>query len=158
MSSYVRTVLQPGETVRYQGSVHWILYLTAILWALLGLVLIGIAPALPSFPNFNTRLMDIVGVVICFLIAASKFVRAWFKRWTTQIVVTDRRVLYIRGFIKRHTIEINMDKIESVDVDQTVLGRFLNFGDVQLHGTGTTWELLRDVDRPLALRNEITAR
>ena len=50
-----------------------------------------------------------------------------------------------------------MDKIESVDVDQSVVGRLLNHGNVTIHGTGTTLEPLRNVDRPIEFRNEITA-
>jgi uncharacterized membrane protein YdbT with pleckstrin-like domain len=73
-------------------------------------------------------------------------------------VVIDRRVIYARGFIPRHTVEVNMDKIESVDVDQSVLGRIFDYGDVTIMGTGTTHEPLRNVDRPIAFRNEVTAR
>ena len=51
-----------------------------------------------------------------------------------------------------------MDKIESVDVDQTVMGRILDYGDVTIRGTGTTLEPIRQVDRPITFRNEVTAR
>ena len=64
----------------------------------------------------------------------------------------------VEGFIWRKTVEINMRQIETVDVDQTVLGRLLNYGDVRIMGTGTTHEPLHAVDRPLELRNEVTAR
>ena len=84
--------------------------------------------------------------------------RAWFHRWTTEVLVTDRRVIYARGFIQRHTVEINMDKIESVDVDQSIMGRTFNYGDVTIRGTGQTFEPLRQIDRPIAFRNEVTAR
>ena len=60
------------------------------------------------------------------LAAAVTFASAWFRRWTTEIDVTDRRVVYKRGFINRHTVEMNMDKVESVDVDQSIMGRMLN--------------------------------
>ena len=72
--------------------------------------------------------------------------------------VTDRRVIYAHGFIQRHTVEVHMDKIESVDVDQSVMGRILDYGDVTIRGTGTTLEPIREVDRPIAFRNEVTAR
>ncbi len=68
--------------------------------------------------------------------AGLRWLSAWFKRWTTEIDVTNRRIVYKRGFIKRHTVEMNMDKVESVDVDQSVLGRLLNYGDITIHGTG----------------------
>lgn len=95
---------------------------------------------------------------ICFLVGLILALRAWLIRWTTEIVVTDRGVIYARGFIQRHTVEVNMDKIESVDVDQTVLGRIFNYGDATIMGTGTTHEPLRNVDRPIEFRNEVTAR
>ena len=72
--------------------------------------------------------------------------------------MTDRRVVYKRGFIKRHTIEMNMDKVESVDVDQSIMGRMLNYGDVTINGTGEGLEPLHNIGAPLDLRNHITAR
>jgi uncharacterized membrane protein YdbT with pleckstrin-like domain len=144
--SYVKHVLQPGETIRYQGSVHWILYLPAII---LGVV--GVASSAFGPPGW-------VVAAICFLATLILALRAWFIRWMTEIVVTDRRVIYARGFIQRHTVEVHMDKIESVDVDQTMLGRFFDYGNVTIRGTGTTLEPLRDVDRPIAFRNEVTPR
>ena len=144
--SYIKHVLQPGETIRYQGSVHWILYLPAII---LGVV--GVASSAFGPPGW-------VVAAICFLAALILALRAWFIRWMTEIVVTDRRVIYARGFIQRHTVEVHMDKIESVDVDQTMLGRIFDYGNVTIRGTGTTLEPLRDVDRPIAFRNEVTAR
>ncbi|MGH6683724.1 MAG: PH domain-containing protein, partial [Pseudolabrys sp.] len=83
---------------------------------------------------------------------------AWFKRWTTEIDVTDRRIVYKRGFIKRHTVELNMDKVSSVDVDQSVFGRMLNYGDIKIHSTGTEIERLQGIGAPLDFRNHVTAR
>ena len=70
---------------------------------------------------------------------------------------TDRRIIYKRGFIWRHTVEMHMDKVESVDVDQSILGRLLNFGDIIIHGTGETVEPLREIDHPIDFRNHVTA-
>jgi uncharacterized membrane protein YdbT with pleckstrin-like domain len=82
--------------------------------------------------------------------------RAWFVRWMTEFVVTARRVIYVHGFIQRQSTEVHMNQIESVDVNQTLLGQLFDYG--KIHGTGTTYEPLRAVDRPIQLRNEITAR
>jgi len=144
--SYIKHVLQPGETVRYQGSVHWILYVPAIILGVVGAVSSLFGP-----PGW-------VISAICLLVALIRALRAWFIRWMTEIVVTDRRVIYVHGFIQRDSIEVHMNQIESVDVDQTILGRLFDYGDVTIRGTGTTYEPLRGVDRPIALRNEITAR
>ena len=51
-----------------------------------------------------------------------------------------------------------MNQIESVDVDQSLLGRLFGYGDVTIHGTGNAYDPLRAVDLPIALRNEIIAR
>ena len=62
-----------------------------------------------------------------------------------------------RGFIRRHTVEMNMQKVESVDVDQSQFGRLFNYGAVTIRGTGTTLERLAMIDQPLKLRSAITA-
>jgi hypothetical protein len=79
-------------------------------------------------------------------------------RWITEFAVTDRRVIYKCEFISRHTAEMNMDKIESVDVDQSLLGRVLNYGTIHVLGTGEGIESLHRIAAPLALRNAITAK
>ena len=64
------------------------------------------------------------------------------------------------GFIKRHTVELNMDKVASVDVDQSIFGRLLNYGDITVHGTGDSdvIESLHNIGAPLDFRNHVTAR
>jgi len=81
----------------------------------------------------------------------------WFRRWTTEIAVTDRRVILKRGFIRRATMEMNLAKVESVDVDQTLSGRLFNYGNVTIRGTGSSFEILRTIDAPLKLRSTVTA-
>jgi uncharacterized membrane protein YdbT with pleckstrin-like domain len=82
---------------------------------------------------------------------------AWWRRWTIEIAVTDRRVIYKKGFINRRTVEMNMDKIESVDVEQQLFARLLNYGDITIHGTGEGKEPIREVDHPLEFRSHVTA-
>ena len=83
---------------------------------------------------------------------------AWFHRWTTEIGVTDRRVVYKKGFISRQTTEMNMDKVETVLVDQGLAGRLLNFGTITIKGAGESIERLPRIADPLTVRNAITAR
>jgi uncharacterized membrane protein YdbT with pleckstrin-like domain len=80
------------------------------------------------------------------------------RRTGTELAVTDRRVIYKRGLIRRHTVEMNMDKVESVDVDQSVLGRIFNYGDVTIRGTGASLEPLHMIEDPLTFRSHVTAR
>jgi uncharacterized membrane protein YdbT with pleckstrin-like domain len=96
--------------------------------------------------------------LVCAVVGLALACAAWFKRWTTEVDVTDRRIVYKRGFIRRHTVEMNMDKVESVDVDQSIVGRICNYGDVTVRGTGASIEPLRLIDDPLAFRSHVTAR
>ena len=95
---------------------------------------------------------------ILFIVAAAWLFHAWFRRWTTEIAVTDRRIIYKRGFIRRRTIEMHLDKVESVDVNQSILGRILNYGDVTILGVGEGKETIATIASPLAFRSYITAR
>ena len=83
---------------------------------------------------------------------------AWFHRWTTETDVTNLRVVHKTGFIKRHTFEMSLDKVESVDVNQSILGRMLNYGDVTMRGVGEGAETIETIASPLEFRNHITAR
>jgi uncharacterized membrane protein YdbT with pleckstrin-like domain len=154
--SYVNRVLQPGEVVRHGASLHWILYVPGVLMC----VLAGLIAILLPDPSAH-RVIHQLGVIVallCFAIGLVLLVRAWFHWWITEIAVTNRRVIYKTGFIRRVTTEINMDKVESVDVDQTILGRIFGYGDIYVHGTGeAVLSDLRYIAAPLELRNHITA-
>ena len=155
MGRYIDDILQPGEKVLYSTNAHWIFFLPAIIgWIAVGvfLVLSGIVPPGPP-------------VLICLSLAAIsavaalyKTVTAWFHRWTTETDVTNFRVVHKTGFIKRQTFEMSVDKVESVDVDQSILGRILNYGDVSVLGVGEGGKTLDMIASPLAFRNAITAR
>jgi uncharacterized membrane protein YdbT with pleckstrin-like domain len=104
------------------------------------------------------RTIALLGAGAVAVIGLLSLIGAWFRRWTTELAVTDKRIIFKRGFIRRRTIEMNMDKVESVDVDQSVLGRILDYGDITIRGTGTGIEPLKGIDSPIDFRNQVTAR
>ena len=150
--SYVDKVLQPGETIRYQGDIHWKVYLPGLILLIAGLLWLFAGPATWR----GSVLREGVGAIII-VPALGLLFWAWFLRWTTEIAVTSRRIIYKRGFVQRHTVEMNMDKVESIDVDQSLLGRIFNYGDIVIRGTGATLEPLRGIGSPLDFRNHVTA-
>ena len=151
--SYVQRVLQPGEVVRHVAGLSWVAYLPGLLVWLVGLIALIVIPDERAFVNLiRLGVAGLCGVGGLFLIA-----RAAFSQWTTEIAVTDRRVIYKTGFIQRNTTEMHMDKVESVEVKQSVLGRILDYGHVEIRGVGTGFEPLRNIAAPLELRNHITA-
>ena len=98
----------------------------------------------------DTRISEIVA-------AERSRLRAFIRRAASELAVTDHRVIYKTGLLSRHTIEMNRDKVESVDVDQTVPGRILGYGTIVVRGTGGSLEPIRNISHPLIFRSHITA-
>ena len=148
--SYVDSILEPGEQVRYRTTISWTVYANA-LW-------VSLAAGAIAYIAFKTNVdwlllaSGALGVIALVLFALGALRRA-----ATEIAVTDRRIVFKRGLIRRHTVEMNMAKVESVDVDQTLLGRLFDYGDVTVRGVGSTFEQLSLVDAPLKLRTSVTA-
>src|SRR5450759_21267 len=150
--SYVKRVLQPGENIKYVSRLHWIVFLPSFVLLIFGVISLLLLTLGHSSP------VSLVLVSIVFALGAISLLHAWFRRWTTEIAVTDRRVIYKRGFVRRHTIEMNMDKVESVDVNQSIMARFFGYGTITVHGTGTGIEPLEKIDSPIEFRNNVTAQ
>lgn len=153
---YVQRVLQPGETVAHQAYLHWLIFFRAIGFLILALAcLFGELIYHPAEPIVATAIL----VVACFfvLIAAEAALRAWLRRVTTEFAITDRRVIYKTGLFSRHTLEMNRSKVESVDVDQPLLGRIFGYGTIILRGTGSTFQPIYHIADPLTFRSHITA-
>jgi uncharacterized membrane protein YdbT with pleckstrin-like domain len=157
MGRYIDEILQPGEKVLYSTNAHWIFYFPAIVaWIVaLALLIVSVTVAV-GIPSLVLGCWAAAAVVA--LAALYWTIRGWFHRLTTETDVTDRRVVHKTGFIKRRTFEIALDKIESVDVDQTILGRILNYGDVTIMGVGEGRQRISTIASPLAFRSAITAR
>jgi len=156
MGRYIDDILQPGEKVLYSTNAHWIFFGPAIvLWIIAGvfLALSGLAILAGPMMLVCLALAAVVG-----LLALYKTLTAWFGRWTTETDVTNLRVVHKTGFISRKTFEMSLDKVESVDVTQSIAGRIFDYGDVTIMGVGEGKETIKTIASPLAFRNSITAR
>src|SRR3954466_7473075 len=148
MGRYIDDILQPGEKVLYSTNAHWIFYLPAIAaWILaLALYLLSRGVERPGAatmwlgaggggrPGVAARWVVLAGAAA--LVALLATAKAWFHVWTTETDVTNLRVVHKTGFIKRRTFEMSLDKVESVDVDEDILGRILNYGNASIRGVG----------------------
>ena len=74
--------------------------------------------------------------------------------WTDEFAITNKRVIVKTGLIRRKTVELNLTKIESVNVNQSILGRILGFGSIQIVGTGGTRESFTNIRKPLRFRKK----
>jgi uncharacterized membrane protein YdbT with pleckstrin-like domain len=132
-----------------------VVYLRTI--ALLIVCIILAAAAVATSDSQNISLAFAIAAILFALLALSAGLRAFIRRTTTELAVTDHRVIYKRGLLARHTIEMNRDKVESVDVDQSLLGRIFGYGTIVVRGTGGSLEPIRNIGDPLTFRSHITA-
>lgn len=126
--SYVAKTLAPHETIYFRAKFHWLYTLQAFLWLIfLGIILVGIY----------------------------QFFALMIRMWTTEIVVTTDRLVVKTGFISRKTQEVSLEKVEEIKLHQSIMGRILGYGDIDIHGTGVGNIQLPTIDDPVALRRAI---
>jgi uncharacterized membrane protein YdbT with pleckstrin-like domain len=152
--AYADKVLQPGETIVYRARLHWIIYVGAIVFVVAAVIL---ALAAVVLAGEAVRLGLMLAALIALFLGLFQMLRAWFRVANTEITVTNRRLIYKTGFLARDTIEMNLDKVESVLVEQNVLGRMLDFGRVIVRGVGSGLEPIDRVASPLKLHLSIGA-
>ncbi len=157
--SYVNENLMPNEKVLFSARIHPAIFLPAVISFLLTLA-VGIF-ALSSAgqqgseaPIISSSFLCLSGLLLLYTIVL--VLQAIISMATTEFAVTNRRVIAKTGFIRRHTLEMLLTKIESVAVRQNITGRLLGFGTVTVTGTGGTKESFRAIGEPLAVRKKIS--
>jgi uncharacterized membrane protein YdbT with pleckstrin-like domain len=80
------------------------------------------------------------------------FISPLIENWTSEYAITNKRVIIKIGLISRKTLEMNLSKIESVNVDQSIFGRILGYGAITIIGTGGTRETFSDLANPIQFR------
>ncbi len=155
MGRYIDDILQPGEKVLYSTNAHWVFYLPGIAAWIVAVVLFFLSR---STSVQGIELLSLSASAVVAIVALYWTAKAWFHRWTTETDVTNMRVVHKTGFIKRRTFEMSLDKVESVDVNQSIAGRIFNYGDVTVRGVGEGAETIDTIASPLEFRNHITAR
>jgi uncharacterized membrane protein YdbT with pleckstrin-like domain len=145
---YVESVLAPGERVVHRAAVsHWMFAASYFVGVL---CIIG-AGAVVYFDRSRGPLIAAAATVV----GLAFIIVALVRRGTTELVLTDRRIIAKRGFIARATVEMNLSKVESLHVNQGLFGRLLDYGDVTVVGTGSSLEPLRCICGPLELRRKL---
>ena len=128
MASYVQTALINNESVFYQGKVS--------LWSLTPYFVIGLF----TLPLFGLGLLF-------WLVAAIRY-------FTTELAITDKRIISKFGLIRRDTVEVNINKVESMQVDQSITGRIFNFGTITIAGAGDPKAPIPGISSPLVFRKK----
>ena len=156
--SYIDATLVPGEEVVYQTRLHWVVMLGHILFSL---VLVIAGAGLFVYLRMQTGLdMNLVRILIGFaallaIVGVAAFIVGMARRNATEMAVTTRRVVIKTGLAARKTIEMLLNKVESIEVSETTGGRMLGYGTIVIIGTGGTSEPFHWMAHPLQFRSQV---
>lgn len=137
---YVSENLMPGERVVHGARLHWIIFVKAAVMVVLSLWMFTGGSQRVGLATFFLLLGIVLGLSAAVELQISEF------------AVTDRRVLAKTGLVRRHSRDINLGKVESLEVEQGILGRLLDYGTIIVKGSGGTPESFRNISDPLAFR------
>jgi uncharacterized membrane protein YdbT with pleckstrin-like domain len=164
----MRKYLLTGETLVYRANLHWIVFLKpavvvapALLFAVSGNFILPefavsfLPSSLLSFRYFGLDAIRLTGLALLVFGGIPTAVPPLLRRMTSEFWVSNKRVLVKSGFIKRNSFEIMLKKIEGIAVDQSILGRILNYGSIGIVGTGSSKESFHLIQGPLEFRRQV---
>lgn len=143
MGGYVDGNLLTNESVLHRGHLSRIIYLRPFLLLIVGIFL-GLDNDIPAIVPGAVILLGVFGLISAFIV-----------RKTSEFAVTNKRVILKVGLIRRRSLEIMLNKVESIDVNQGILGRLLNFGSISVTGTGGTRDPFHRISAPLLFRRAV---
>lgn len=137
---YIESNLLADEKIIYKARLHGIIFVKPVALIVLGVIFLFIQPIIGS-------LVVVIGVVA--------IIPSLIDYLSSEFGVTNKRVIIKIGFLRRRTVELLLRQVEAISVDQSVLGRMLDFGSVTLTGTGGVREVFHNISAPLELRRRI---
>lgn len=175
---YIQQSLGPDEELVHVGHFHWMYTVSAflnILWGLVFCVLILVAAVyislnieMPFIPPLDVPpdagWLTMVRALhpgfkllafFFFIMGLLRFASMMIVKVTTEIVITNLRLVYKRGLVARYVGEISIDRIEGVNVLQSVIGRILDYGRVMVRGMGVGEVVLPSIADPVSFRKAI---
>ncbi|MGO9514828.1 MAG: PH domain-containing protein [Steroidobacteraceae bacterium] len=142
--SYVESNLLPNEQITYRARLHRIIYLfPAVMLVIAFLVGLGGGSWIAG------SALGVIGLVL--------LLPPWIKSISSEFAITNKRILIKVGLIRRHSLELLLQKVEGIGVDQGFLGRVLGYGTITVSGVGGTHEAFRMISNPLEFRRQVQA-
>ena len=152
---YAEQNLMPGEEIIYKAKLHWALFLRPLGIFLIAFILILLAVGQKSDSSAGFWLcLAGLGFVLAFI----NTIAAIIVFTASEFALTNKRVIAKTGWLRRRSIELLLQKVESIVVNQSILGRMLNFGTIVVTGTGGTKEPFNNIAAPLELRKRVNAQ
>lgn len=157
--SYIDKSLVPGEKVVYTTKLHWIVMLGHLVTCLiflagagyLGWYLYGNRATLQP----STLHIIEIGLAVLVFLALLVLIMGSVRRNATEMAVTTRRVVVKTGIASRRTIEMLLNKVETIEVSEPTMGRMLGYGSITMIGTGGTSEPFHKIAHPLEFRGYV---
>lgn len=146
---YVERHLLPGERVLYKTRLHWGVFVKPVLIVLAGVALMALVRRVQDPPW-----LWMIGAAVALIGLAWGFV-CYVEVMTSEFAVTTSRLIFKVGLISRYTTELLLAKVESIGVQQGLVGRVLNCGDLTVTGTGGAREIFQRVRDPIGFRNHV---
>jgi len=141
---YVDENLTADEAIVYRTRLHWVIYVGPAV-----LLVLAISQYGSDVPA--------IGGVFCAL-GVFWGLLAMLDMFSSEFAVTDKRLIFKTGVVSRKTIELMLQKVESIRVDQSLLGRAMGYGTITVVGTGGTRNPFSRIEAPLDFRRAAQAQ
>lgn len=156
--SYVEKNLIPGETVIYTTRLHWSVLIGPVILGVLfgaGGAALAIRSAMERGDQSSSSMPMMIGGLVLLVVAMVCIFIGVVKRNATEMAVTDKRLVVKVGVASRRTLELLLQKVESIGVEESVVGRMLGYGTVIVRGTGGTPEPFERMSNPIEFRKQV---
>ena len=154
--SYIHKSLLEGEEIVYLTRRHEIIFTYPVIWLLLSAILFGVKWVFVLKPEINVALSIFSGIFLAAALIHALVI--WVLYISAEFGITNQRVIVKEGFLKRKTVEVFLKSVESVQVDQSIWGRLLNFGTIIVSGTGGVNDPLNMIRKPLEFKKQVQQR
>jgi uncharacterized membrane protein YdbT with pleckstrin-like domain len=151
---YVEEILSPGEQIMTASRLHWIVFLDPIAFVVIGAVLVVYSSIVPDSPVLGLPYLSLVVIALGILSEGQAVV----VYQTTEFAITNKRIIAKSGWLHRKSRDILLGKVESINVDQTFLGRLLGYDSLMIIGTGGTKEFFPNIARVIDFQSAINAQ
>ena len=150
---YLEGLMSEKEKIVFKTRQHWLTILPKlVVWGVISVVILLITVALALTPLHGVALVILLALVFPFWRVIVDFLN-W---WNEQYVITNRRVIQLEGIINKHSIDSSLEKVNDVVLQQSALGRILNYGDVQiLTASEIGVNLFKRMARPVKFKTEM---
>ena len=153
--SYIEQSLAPGEKIVAMFHLHWLAWLR--MWAvlLLGAIIAACLLLLYSSAAEGAGNGYVWAALVVAVVALAIAFYEWLVLRSIEQGVTNHRVIRKTGIVGRHSTELRLASIETVDLRQSFRGRMFRYADIEITGRGETTMLLERLSDPIGVKRAI---